>query len=79
MAQRYGKAYQRNRIKRLLRESYRSLEELELGYNIVILVKKNINILDFNFNCLKKDMLLIFGKARLIRMEEYEKDIIKTN
>ena len=63
----YGKAYQRNRIKRLLRENYRNIaESLKKGYNIVFLVKKNTDVRNIDFHSINEDMFNIFNKAKLI-------------
>lgn len=50
----------RNKIKRLIRENYRLIEDkIELGNSFVILWKKNRDIKDANFFNIKQDMLKI--------------------
>ena len=62
-----GHAYQRNRVKRLLRENYRLIEnELKSGYSIIFMWKKSINIEEANFYQIKEDMLKISKKANII-------------
>ena len=66
----YGKAVQRVRIKRLLRENYKNIEEnLKKGYSLVFLIKKNCDLLNINFNSIKSDMKTIFEKANIIVKE----------
>ena len=61
----------RNRIKRLIRESYRRLENnISLGYNIVILWKKNINIKYANYDNIYKDLENILLNAKLYIRDE---------
>ncbi len=60
-----GHAFERNRIKRLLRENYANYEEkLILGISMVFLVKKKASIKDINFYVVKKDMQKIFEKSK---------------
>ena len=62
-----GHAYQRNRIKRLLRESYKNLEnQIKEGYSIVFLLKKKANIKDVGYNQVREDMIEILKKAKII-------------
>jgi len=64
-----GHAFQRNRIKRLLRENYTYFEEnISLGKSIVFLVKKKVNIADIDFYQVKKDMQKILEKAKIIKI-----------
>lgn len=52
-----GKAYQRNHVKRLLRESYYSLEnQVKDGYTIIFLWKKKCDIKTAQFYQIKEDM-----------------------
>ena len=70
LALNYGKAVQRVRIKRLLRENYKSIEEnLKKGYSLVFLIKKNCDLLNISFNSIKSDMKTIFEKANIIVKE----------
>lgn len=63
-----AKAVKRNRVKRLIRENYRLLEnKIETGNNIVFLWKNKNNIKEATFWNIKKDMLLIFERANLIK------------
>ena len=65
-----GYAYQRNMVKRLLRENYRLLEpKLLTGYSIVFLWKKGQNIEKANFYQIKKDMIEIAKKAKIMICE----------
>ena len=62
-----GYAYQRNRIKRLLRENYKVFEDkISPGLSIVFLLKKKANIDEVNFNLVKSDMEYILKKANII-------------
>ena len=62
-----GKACQRNRIKRLLRENYYSFEpKIETGKSIVFLSKKS----EITYEDIKKDMGNIFKKAKILLEEE---------
>ena len=66
-----GKAFQRNRAKRLIRECYRKLEqELIEGKSIVILIKKGYDLNNLQYNELYECMEKCFKKANLIKKEE---------
>lgn len=57
----------RNKIKRLIRENYRLLEDnIKNGFSIVILWKKDVDKKDANFNIIKKDMENIFSKYNIL-------------
>lgn len=65
-----GHAYQRNRVKRLLRENYAKLENiLKNGISIVFLWKKKCNIRGAEFHQIEEDMQEIFQKANIIGEE----------
>lgn len=62
-----AKAVKRNRIKRLIRENYRMLEDkINTGYSIVILLNKKINIMDITYDKIEKNMRNIFIKSELM-------------
>ena len=53
-----GKAYQRNYVKRLLRENYKFLEnQIQQGWAIIFLWKKKCNINEADFYQIGQDML----------------------
>ena len=57
----------RNKVKRLLRESYRIVEpNMKKGYNIVFLIKKETDISKICFKNIKEDMLFLIKKANLL-------------
>lgn len=63
-----GNSVKRNKIKRLIRENYRAIEDrLLIGYNFVILWKKNTDTEEATFANIQKDIKYIFSKAKLIK------------
>ncbi len=66
-----GKAFQRNRAKRIIRESYTKLEDkLIEGNSIVILMNKNFCINDMRFSEVYEEMLKILKKAKVLKKED---------
>ena len=66
-----GKAVERNRIKRLFRESYNFFEEkIKEGQEVVFLWKKKQPIENATFQNIKKDMQNIFDKAKILSEEK---------
>ena len=62
-----AKAITRNRLRRLIKENYRLIEnKLSTGYDIVIMWKKNVPAEQANFNLIKEDMLKLFERAKLV-------------
>ena len=62
-----GNSVKRNKIKRLIREAYRSMEkDFKSGNEIVILWKKQIFFKNFNFHKIKKECEEIFIKSKIL-------------
>ena len=62
-----GKAVERNRIKRLFREVYSSLEiNLKDGQSIVLMWKKKQSTENATYTNIKNDMQTIFDKAKIL-------------
>ncbi len=67
-----GKAYRRNRIKRLIKASYTELENcLKSGYNIVFVWKIKAKYEDLSYESILSDLKKAFKKAGILD----EKDI----
>lgn len=65
-----GKAVRRNKIKRLIRESYKILEnDIYVGQSFVFLWKKKVSIDKASFKNIKEDMNNIFEKSNLKNKE----------
>lgn len=61
-----GNSVQRNKLKRWVREVYKSEEQkLKKGYNIVFLYKKTTTISNTNYNLLKNDIEKCFESVDL--------------
>ena len=66
-----GKAFQRNRAKRIIRECYTKLEnELTEGNSIVVLMNKNYNIENITFYEVLNEMDKIFKIANISKKED---------
>ncbi len=66
-----GKAFQRNKAKRLIRECYKILEtDLKEGNTIIILLKKECDIRNLKFKDVLISMKACFDKAKFIKEEE---------
>lgn len=54
----------RNRIRRLIRENYRLIEDkLDVGYNIVLMWKTKNNFLDATYINIENDVIYLLKKA----------------
>lgn len=62
-----AKAVKRNRIKRIISENYRLMEQqLKTGYNIVFLWKKKVDIKNATFSNIQQDMINIFKRIGIL-------------
>ena len=61
-----AKAVKRNKIKRLIRENYKNIENsIKVGYSIVILWKKKEDTINAQYENIKKDLNNIIEKSGL--------------
>jgi ribonuclease P protein component len=66
-----AKAVKRNKIKRLIRESYKNLEQnIKTSNSIVFLWKKNVKIEEATYENIMIDLKYIFKKANILNEEE---------
>lgn len=76
----YGKAVERNKVKRLLRENYKILEEkIKEGYAILFLIKNGIDSEKISFWSINQDMINILKSAKIMKENENEKIITNIN
>ena len=66
-----GKAVQRNRAKRIIRECYKNLEnQITEGNSFVILLNRNYKIEDITYTLVLEEMRKIFKNANISKKED---------
>lgn len=66
-----GNSVSRNKIKRLIRENYRLLEDkINIGNCFIILWNKRVNGNEADFYIIKEDMTKIFKKINILKENE---------
>ena len=68
ISKKQGKAVKRNRIKRLIRESYKNIEnKIEKGISIIVVINKNKEIKEITYKDIENNFISTLKKANLLK------------
>lgn len=71
ISKKIGNSVCRNKIKRLIRENYRLLEDkIKIGNCFIILWNRRVNGNEADFYIIKDDMIKIFKKINILKEKE---------
>ena len=69
ISKKQGKAVYRNKIKRLIRENYKNLENrIEKGNSILVVINKNVNLKETSYKDIETNFLKTLEKANLLKI-----------
>lgn len=67
VSKKVGKAFKRNQVKRLIRESYKNIEEnIKFGYNLLFVCKSKSNFDNITFSDINRDVNYLLKKAGIL-------------
>lgn len=68
-----GKATKRNRVKRVIRAAYLSMENnIKSGFNIIFVWRAKAKFEDLSFKSIKRDLERAFKKSGILEYEKYD-------
>ncbi|MDQ2086014.1 ribonuclease P protein component [Herbivorax sp. ANBcel31] len=64
-SRKFGKSIKRNRVRRLIKENYRQIEEnIKIGYDLVVIARKTDKVPEYIE--IKKEMKFLFKKLNMV-------------
>lgn len=63
ISKKVGKAVTRNRIRRLIKENLKDMNDIRIGYDIILIAR--VTIVESNYHEIRKNLDYVFKKTRL--------------